>query len=296
MSDKNSRIQLRGVCCICSKIHATKGGAMVHHGYTVEWGQFSGDCAGVHEVHYGHEKAPEVIAAYIVRLQDYLKTLPDSIAALNAILDKRNTELAALVAVGKLYSNKENRELRKTISQIEQELYALNRALDGGVESSIKYYELRAKKWVAVDLVAVDVEVEAAEIKKAKAKLAEEKRANKANELALKKAKAEKMKANSLNKKQELLESIKANNHYRLFHRGKLVKEWIAAASTENDIYDAFAAKYREHFNTLNIDDDAMYFAGEFLMEVRTKAEGKGKKIFEVGELTGAEYARVKWG
>ena len=86
--NNDTRIQLRGQCCVCGKFHALRNNNLVHHGYSVSWGSFSGSCYGTDAPHYGDERAPAFLASYIDQLNQYKQPMTTKLMFLQKQLQR----------------------------------------------------------------------------------------------------------------------------------------------------------------------------------------------------------------
>jgi hypothetical protein len=288
---EETRIQLRGFCIYCGKVHATSNERMVNHGYTVDWGSFNGACYGTGKVHYGHETAPQEIAEYI-QLQEQKKiSIPAEIARLKLSVQGNEEALAS----GTVANATERDELRRKIKSGKKTLFYLAFMLDEGIDLDIYQMNKAIENWKLTPLVEVDVMVEEADARKAREVAAAEKKGAKlaANEVKAK-AQADR-EAKALANAKAKHDALTANNHYRLFYCGELVEEWEQTADDEDSIIRMFAAKVKAHWESLGKDEEWRWVMNRYFYDVRNKPKGGGKSLLSFYLWSAKVYFDVDW-
>jgi hypothetical protein len=289
MVDK--RIQFRGVCCACGRVHALKGDMMVQHGYTVDYGMFNGSCQGVGHPHYGHVDAPKYLKQLIEESHDLLARLPAMIACCRDDLARAE----AAYEKAKAISRTEGRQALEARNNLKNQLKACMYALNGGVKASIDMYEKMHKEWVQVEPMEVDLVVEAAEQRAARKALADAKKQAKADEQAAKKRVAEEREAKE--KLAARMAELAAGAYCRLYYRGKLVKEFKQSFEDERSLLNAYHSTRQEHYLTIFPDTSELNWnLGSYFFEARDKPDGKGKRLehYLLGG-TPKSYFEVDW-
>jgi hypothetical protein len=271
------RIQFRGVCCVCGKLHATKDGMLVNHGYSVEWGTFNGVCFGANKPHYGHVNAPKFIKSFIEILKGDLAALPSIIENREAQLAKQEQAKKALEDSGLTYSAKAVREASKDIANSRKILAGLKLSLNGGLKNYIDLITKNLKNWVESATVEVDLVIEAAELRAEK----------KAQALVKKQEKDAKNAAKEERKKQaeekaaaKLAAILSADAYHRIYFNGELLIEWQGAYSSDGAMFDDVNTRQRKHFIENGGEDYAWDGARRYVHEVRTMPEGKGRLLY----------------
>lgn len=237
---KKTRIQMRGTCTICGKLHALKGEYLVSHGYTLRFGGQSNICYGADAPHYGSEKAPAYIESVIAKLYNRIESLPE-------LIEK--------------YDGKRKRELQRELREL---------------PASIETLKERVKQWKKSAPIELDIDVEEAKAKEqreietkrnatAKAKAAEEKESKRIE----REAKAKKKWA-----------EILATNYHAVELDSTVIAEWTteypARKELENSHYDALVKYFDD--NGINDPYDRMGIAERVIHRVR-KASSKGKQL-----------------
>lgn len=278
MAMVKTRVQYRGVCCVCGKSHAVKGEDMVSHGYTVDWGMFNNSCAGAKNPHYGSEKAPEFLTKYIASLVVLLNELPAMIAASEIELNALEAEKNDLIKKRKSFHSPEYKSVGMQIKEAHRQLRVYGVMLDGALQESIDAYREKLTNWAKAEPIAVDLDVEEAEQRKARQAEAEQKKADKQAEKLAKEAKKAEREAKALLKEKAFLNQLAQENYYYLYCDGELVSHWVATATSENEVIKYYH-EYRKEFTHKSITSVA---GGSFYFEVRTQADGKGKRIYDL--------------
>ncbi|MGL6123986.1 MAG: hypothetical protein ACRC1W_13460 [Shewanella sp.] len=282
MTNSGERVQLRGVCCVCARLHALKkdGVNMVNHGYTVEYGYFNGTCHGASNVHYGHKDAPLFIASHIESLRAYRECLPTRIASVAATLKDGELKYREMKA-DPACDNAARNAMRRSVLDTTGMLQSLNNLYSHGIQSMIDESEKAIANWVEVPPVVVMLDVEAREIRDAKAQAKAIKDAERAAQALAKAQLNAKAEESRMGKAAEYEALISAENHFRLFFEGVAIDSWVAGYDCEQDIYKAIRGKVTAHWLTLGrggmgFGENYNYFA-----DGRTAAEGKGKRFFQ---------------
>lgn len=257
------REQERGECTICGRDCAASYGRVSKHGYTVEFGFFSGKCFGSDRAHYGSEEAKLVLADAIQSCEEHLALLPSIIANLE-------NELA--------------REPDLKSKKIIKNIIAMNNRDYVSIPLSITALSERLDNWKAKDtrIAMVDSQGRTAEEWVAIKQAQENKKAAKIEADKIKRERAEKAEENRMKKVVEYEALISSDNHYRLFYEGALIDSWVAAYDSEHDIYEAVRGKIKAHW--LKVGHGGGFGFGEnykFFADGRTAAEGKGKRFFQ---------------
>jgi hypothetical protein len=272
---KNTRIQVRGECCICGKDHAVKGALLVNHGYTVRWGSINNVCSGANNVHYGHKKAPVYLASYIESLEDYLANrLPEYLASAKARFLQAKSEHDAHEG----YSG----NLSKRLSVAQREYLEFKADFEVNLPAAIAMFSARKDNWVERDTYEVDLDVEEAEVRKAREAEAKAKKAAKLAEKEVKdKAKAER-EAAAFAKFEAKWEALSANNYYRLFYCGEVVESWQQTLLVNDyEIYQQLHLRRAKHWLELNGTDIDQWGNSSYMLEIRTETDGGGKRLFD---------------
>jgi hypothetical protein len=256
-----TRIQTRGICSICNKLHAVSNGKIVAtHGYTVQWNSFSNACSGSHSPHYGHVEAPAFILEVVASLETYLGELPRRIK-------EAKTETLSLTKRADVHSN------RRYISQLESQL-------DRDIPEAIVSLTERAENWKPMDLIDVDLIVEEREAKEARQ--AEKAIKDDAKRQAVE-AKAERQ--DKAAKNAAAKETLLLSEQWRQIHLGgELVLEEKKSFKCERDITEyfrealfPFLVKLVEQ-GTLSVED--LYYGNYKLNLVsRTEQGKKGRQL-----------------
>jgi hypothetical protein len=271
----NTRIQVRGECCICGKDHAVKGARLVNHGYTVRWGSINNVCSGASHVHYGHKDAPAFLASYIETLGVYLaKDLPEHLAKAKAGYLQAKSEHDANIG----YSS----SLSKVLSVAQREYLELKADFEVHVPAAIAMFSARKNNWVERDTYEVDLDVEETEARKAREAEASAKKAAKLAEKEVKaKAKAEREAAADLKARAEW-DALSANNYYRLFYCGEVVESWQQTLLVNDyEIYQQLHLRRAKHWLELHKSVIDQWGNSSYMLEVRTETDGGGKRLFD---------------
>jgi len=220
----STRIQLRGICPICLKEHATKNGKMVSHGYIIHWHTQEASCYGSHAPHLGHKDAIPFIEKAINNLEDE-KTLfiPARIRELEKQLSKVEDHRTAM-----------KRGLKSNIRELESKLKA--------IPETIEAFKKRIEDWKPAELRKVDVDIEEAEARKQRESDASAKKEAKAKAQAEKDARKAERERKAAEKEALLL----SNQWRQVFFDGEMVLEYQASYSNSHELHRDFGDKARE--------------------------------------------------
>lgn len=153
MEDSNTKIQIRGICSVCGKFHATKEGLIVPHGYTLDFGFRNAQCNGSDEVHYGDANAPIFLHNLLLEVGSYKAKSPNETHRLNVFkkyLQSRIEDwaLSDLVEVNVKKEEQAQRKIREEqayAKKVEREEKALIKET-----KRIEREEKMAKKWQVI--------------------------------------------------------------------------------------------------------------------------------------------------
>lgn len=272
-----TKIQTRGICPICGSEQAVDGnGRIAHHGYTVEFGMFLGNCFGSREQHYGSEGSRKVIARYNEMLKQRLESLPDSIDIIRGKIQSTPTDTRA------------NRELRSRLSQEEsQMLFEMNNLPKFIVSMTDRMNNQKPLELKVVDLIVLAQEEKARKAAEKAAKDAEKAKA--AAEKAERKAAAEEKKA----AKMALL--LSADVFHQIVFGGVVVVEWQEAYESEYAMWRAQGAKVEEFLKGKLASDEVtkeeMYWGSHgAVVLVKTESGKAGRTLEKSGNIRFINY------
>lgn len=266
---KASKIQTRGICPICGSEQAVDNhGRIAHHGYTVEFGMFLGNCFGSKEQHYGVEASRKVIARYIEVLNRRLETLPNSIEIVRQKIQSTPTDTRA------------DREYRsQLIGEESSMLFEMN-----SLPKFIETMTARMNDQKPLELKKVDLVVLAAEEKARKAAEKAEKDAAKAKVAA---EKAERKAAAEEKKAAKIALLLSADVYRQVAFKGEVVVEWQEAYESESAMYRGMAAKTEEFLKgkiaSGEVTAENMYWGNHGAIAlVKTESGKAGRQIEKV--------------
>ncbi|WP_239449621.1 hypothetical protein [Pseudoalteromonas sp. MM17-2] len=274
-----SRIQNQSECTICGNTQAVKGHNMVAHGYTIRWGGQTGNCYGAFKPHYGHKNAPALLEKAIVDVQNELEMAQGD-------LPYKEQEHAKLVAES---------EHRLAISESAK---ALNHAKANiaSLAATVEALSERLENWKEYEPRTVDVEALEAEERQKRHEEAQERKAEKAKAQAEKDAKAAARLTKAAEKHSKRLAELAQENHYRLWYLGEVVSEWTAVVSSEKEMLEQYYQARDKHWSTIDTKAPLYYAMDDYMFEVRTQANGKGKRLeglYAYG--TPSKYLKRDW-
>tara|TARA_B100000700_G_scaffold311500_1_gene393375 strand:+ start:9017 stop:9826 length:810 start_codon:yes stop_codon:yes gene_type:complete len=239
---------------------------MAKHGYTVDWQQFNGACAGSDNVHYGHEDAPALIQQTIGQLIQYLEvTMPRILEeALSEVSRLENDDSASV---------RELRSARRRVSSIESQI-------EHAIPTEINRLKERKEGWSLGETYEVDLIKEAAEEKARKkaerdAKLAEKAKAD--EEKAARKAEREEKAAAKYR-------TLIAEQWRQVVINGEVAVEWQAAYDSDGEYWRDMGDKLVNYIvmKTLSGDmsvDDYYDKPYKVVFKSRTGQGKQGKQI-----------------
>lgn len=236
-----TRTQLRGICPVCLKQHATKGGNMVSHGYTVGFGFQNNVCDGADAPHLGHKDAPAFIANYMGSIE---------------------------------------RSIEETAKKLEDSSLTLRMKgrLNNQVEMLKRFKEILAERkanWKEADLVVVDLDVEAQEEKSLK----ELRKKEREDARAAKKAENEKKRIEREAKSKEKWDGILAENRHIIEHKGDVIADWVGSYGSRKEMEDAHYETVRNHLDDIGADNmGRMHFVNNVIHRVKVNGN-KGKQL-----------------
>lgn len=142
-------IQYRGVCPECFKNHATSGGYMVDHGYTIWWGR-NNSCNGVDKPHYnsvaGLEYCKQRLVDFKKQVAKYSKSTTKPITYMDSKGEKITVPNSETVAA---YTNAADVMQSKINSWVERDLQEVHKE----ITASERIVHLKAQ-WFSASLTA----------------------------------------------------------------------------------------------------------------------------------------------
>jgi hypothetical protein len=260
-----TRIQVRGICPICTKQHAVSNNTyMVPHGYTISWGSFNGSCFGVNAPHLGDINAPAFIKTVILKLENHLANLPGLIQEAKEHLEG-NTE--------KFSNTRKRRPMLRKIRELEHQL-------NHEIPHSITELKERIENWTEISTVEVDVDVEEAEQRKVREAANQIKKLEKET----KQKEKDERKAAAAVKAQAKMDLLLSNQWRVIEVEGEVVAQWQERFENETLIIHRF----REVLEPFLVDlclagklsaEDIYYGNYKLTTRSRTGKDGKGKQL-----------------
>jgi hypothetical protein len=260
-----TRIQVRGICPICTKQHAVSNNTyMVPHGYTISWGSFNGSCFGVNAPHLGDINAPAFIKTAILKLENHLTNLPGFIQEAKERLEEFPEK----------FSN--TRKRRPILHEIRE----LEHQLKHEIPHSITELSERIENWTEMSTVEVDVELEEAEQRKVREAANQIKKLEKET----KQKEKDERKAAAAVKAQAKMDLLLSNQWRVIELDGEVIAQWQESFENETRIMKRFREVLEPFLvelclaGKLSIED--IYYGNYKLnMRSRTEKDGKGKQL-----------------